>query len=92
MRWSFLFVLIASGLWAAQIGNRYDNESAISFEFSNVYQTLQDKQFRVFKTTPALNDLMDREMVIFSSGAVKIMWRENQEIYAVTGSCVTVNR
>lgn len=71
---------------------QHDTTKKTDDEFVNVYYAGQPKQFRVVESTPILSELQDNEVVIFSSGAVKLMWRDAQEIYAVTGSCVTVRR
>ncbi len=74
------------------IHNNYNEEQKINDEFRNVEQNLQPKEFRVVSTTPTLDDMKDHEVVIFSSGIIRIMFRENQDIYSVTPSCVTVFR
>ena len=63
------------------------------------YPKLKGYRSFVFENTTSVVNLevlekhfKDGEVVIFSSGAVKLMWRDNLEIYAVTGSCVTVRR
>lgn len=74
------------------IFNTHEDKDQIDDEFRNAYLNFQPLQYRVVEATPTLTDLQDGEVVIFSSGAVKLMWRNLQEIYAVTGSCVTVRR
>ena len=64
----------------------------INDEVKNIEQDLQSKSFRVFTTTPNLSDLQDGEIVIFSSGAVKIMFRNLNDVYSVNASCVTIRR
>lgn len=62
-------------------------------EFTNIYQQAQAKNFRVMPDTPSLNDIQEGEMVIVSTTSfTKIMFRRNQEIFAIGVSCVTVRR
>lgn len=78
------------------IYDKHDNLSQVDDELNNVDDNKQDLQFRVFQTTPILSDLQDHEIVVVSSnganGMSSIMWRDNVEIFAVKGSCVTVLR
>lgn len=71
----------------------YSNPNYIRDEFNNAADSLQDKQFFVVNDTPALNDLQDGQIMVYSTGTVnKLIWRRNQEIYSVNGSCVTIRR
>jgi hypothetical protein len=70
----------------------YDKPEKIKDEFDNLEQDAQSEQFDVWKTTPNLTDLKDGQIVIFSSGAIKLMWRNRNDIYAVQGSCITIRR
>ena len=80
-------------LGLTQIGNKYKDENVVNDEFKNLYLNVQPIKHKVFKSTPVLSDLQDKEIVIISSGTViKIMFRDNQEIYSVNTSCVTVIR
>lgn len=87
-----LFVLLLFGF--TPIHDKYDAEIKIREEFRNLENTVQPKQFRrIFRSTPALTDLEDGEMVIVSTDGIKnIMWRDNIDIYSIKGSCVTVLR
>lgn len=76
----------------SQLHNRYLNEFQIQSEMRNIFSGTQPRQFKTISSTPSLLSLQDNEVVIFSSGAVKIMWRNKQEIFAIAGSCVTVVR
>ena len=71
-------------LGASPIRETYKSDTDIKAEFQNVYFSLQDKQFRVFDSTPSLNSLRDGEMVIYSSGtANKFIIRRSSRIYEV---------
>lgn len=70
----------------------HDDQKKTDDEFTNIYGQAQSSQFKVVASTPNLTDLKDGEVVIFSTGAVKLMFRNGQDIYAVTVSCVTIRR
>lgn len=62
-------------------------------EFSNLENTVQDQENIVFVSTPNLSDVKDKQIFLISSGTYNSFgWRYNQEIYAVSGSCVTIRR
>lgn len=71
---------------------KHDSQAQVDSEFKTVYDQAQPKQFRNVTSTPILADMQDGEVVTFSSGVVKIMFRVGQEIFAVGVSCVTVRR
>lgn len=71
---------------------QHDSQKKVDDEFVQAYNGLQSKRFRVVTTTPNYSDLEDGEMVIYSSGALKIMFRSGVDIYAVNFSCITVRR
>ena len=87
-----VFIEIRNSNSLTQLNNKYSNEGAVYEEFQNVFLNVQPKKFKVVNSTPILSNLKDKEVVVFSSGTSKLMWRDNQEIYAVSGSCVTVIR
>ena len=91
-----ILLFLASHLNAATpTRNTYKDESDIFAEVRNIYDLLQDQQFRVVDSTPLPNDssIKDGEIVRYSSGTVrKLMWRDGVDIYAVQGSCITVRR
>lgn len=89
-----LWLLLVIPLFGfTRIHPTYDRPADIQDEFANVQNDLQPKEFTVFQSTPNLGDLRDGELVIVSSGAyVKMMFRQNQEIYKIDVSCVTVYR
>lgn len=92
MRWLWIILGICGLSGFTRIHLNYNDQNKIAEEFRNVENSVQDKSFRVVRTTPTLIDLKDGEVVIFSSGAVFIMFRQNQEVYSVNVSCVTVYR
>ena len=76
-----------------QIYQNHDNTEKTDTEFTNIYSQSQSNQFKVILATPSLADLKDGEIVIVSSGTYqKIMFRQNQEIYSINVSCVTIRR
>lgn len=91
MRYRFL-LLIPFLCAFSPVYQAHDNQQKTDGEFVNLYDQAQAEQFRVVTSTPILSDLKDSEVVIFSSGTSKLMWRAGQEVYAVQGSCVTVRR
>lgn len=89
----YLILILALPLCAmSPIYKIHDNSRKVDDEFTNVYGQTQAEQFRTVQSTPILSEMKDFEVVIVSSGAVKLMFRVGQEIYAVSGSCVTVRR
>ena len=80
-------------LGLTQIGNKYKDENVVNDEFKNLYLNVQPIKHKVFTSTPVLSAVQDREFVIVSSGTViRIMIRDNQEIYSINLSCVTIIR
>ena len=94
MRKVAFLIPVGIGLLCAfsPVYNTHDSPTRIDDEFTNLYDQAQAEQFRVVFATPNLNDLKDNEVVIVSSGAIKMMFRVGQEIYSVNVSCVTVRR
>lgn len=74
------------------IRQQHKDLKEVDEEFSNIENTLQDQQHRVVISTPVLSDLKDGEIVIMSSSTVKLIFRNNQEIYSIDISCITVRR
>jgi hypothetical protein len=75
------------------IHSNHEKKDKLEAEFNHIEGSVQDRQFTVLESTPNLGDIRDREIVIVSSGTyTKLMFRMNEEIYAVGVSCVTVRR
>lgn len=74
------------------IYERHDTPDRVSDEFKNVEDNLQDQQYFIYPSTPNLTDLKDGQIVLFSSGAHKIMWRDGNDIFTIQGSCITIRR
>ena len=70
----------------------YESYEEVGQEIRNIEKNVQGRQFTVVDSTPNLTDLQDGEVVIFSSGTTRLMFRNGQEIYSVNVSCVTVYR
>ena len=85
-------LLILPLLGLTPVFNDYSDKEQIGIEFKNVYDGAQSRQFTVWKTTPGLSELRDGEMVIYSSGTVFLMLRDNQDLYQVQVSCITIKR
>ena len=85
---------LALGLMAfTPIFSTHEDSKKTDQEFRNLENTVQDQQFSIRNSTPVLSELKDGQIVIFSSGTVnKLLFRSNQEIYAVNASCITVRR
>lgn len=87
------FILLALGLMAfTSIHSKHDTPEKVDEEFAHIEKEAQGRQFTVWQTTPNVSQLRDGEIVVFSTGAIKLMYRVGQEIYAVSGSCITVRR
>lgn len=89
MRWLILGLLLCAFTPLYPV---HDTPAKVDDEIKNVADSVQDEQLTVFTSTPILSQLKDGQMVIFSSGTVKLMFRQNQEIFAVSVSCITVRR
>ena len=74
------------------VHDKHESPDKTDVEFKNLFDNAQGKDFVVMESTPAVSDLIDGQIIIFSSSAVKIMFRQNNEIYAVSMSCITVRR
>lgn len=90
-RWIFLLIIPLFAF--TMIYDKHDTTQKVDDELNNVEDNKQDVSHRIFITTPTLGDLQDHEVVLVSSNNWSaVMWRDNVEIYAVKGSCVTVLR
>lgn len=100
MKWGLILLFLVSPLYCDEdvkswtpIFDKHDTTTKIDEEFRGQENGLQSQKFTVFQSTPFLSQLKDGQVVIVSSATYnKLMWRFNQEIYAVNGSCVTVYR
>jgi len=90
----YLWLLLALPLMGfTPIFSKHDSTDKIDREIRNAEASLQDQSFTVFNSTPNLRALKDGQIVIVTSNTWNVlMWRNNEEIYKVTGSCVTVTR
>lgn len=78
----FLSCLVLGLIMAfSQQRNRYLSERDILDEFSNIYRTGQTRQFKIFTTSPTLNELEKGEIVILSSSTKNIFTRIDQSLY-----------
>lgn len=92
MKW-LIIISMPFLLGFVAIHSEYDKEEKIVEEFRNVYDEGQAKKFEVVNDTPALNNFPSGNVVIFSSNTVrKILFRVDQDIFAVDASCITVRR
>ena len=91
IKWLPLICLVLMAF--TPVYDTHDTPAKLDVEFKAVSDTAQPRQWRVFGTTPVLSDLDDGEFVTVSSNSFNaIMWRANQEIFSVKGSCVTAYR
>lgn len=75
------------------IYDKHETTEKVDNEFKEIEQTVQPKQWATFSSTPIVKELSDKQVVIVSSqGWSTIMWRDNNEIYSIRGSCSTVLR
>jgi len=56
---------------AAQVSNRYKNESDVLAEFQNVYLNFQPKQFEVLSSTPVYRDIKEGQFFVVQTGGVQ---------------------
>ena len=90
MRWLLLIPLLCA--WTPVFTN-HDTTDKVDIEFSGQENDVQSKQHTIVTSTPSLKDLKDGEIVIISSGAYTgLMFRSNQEVWAVSVSCITTRR
>lgn len=82
--WLLLVVSVAYAASPQQ--GTYDSEIKIRMEFDNVYNSLQDRSFKIFRSTPAISEMRNGEIVIYSSGSTKFMVRVDTQIFNVSFS------
>lgn len=75
------FILIGA---TTQINNRFQNEQELYNEFTNLYNTIQTRQFQVYLSTPMALSLKERELVLVSTGTISIVTRIGNSTYSVT--------
>ena len=62
-------------------------------EFRGIENDLQSQQFRIVNSTLPLKDFKNGQIVIYSCGTVNaLMWRRDEDVYSIKGSCITVWR
>lgn len=92
MRWLTL-ALIPALMAFAPLVSTHDSTDKVDQEIRNIEQNLQGVEFAVVTDTPALTEMRDGQILLLSSGTVnKLIWRVNQEIYAVSGTSITIRR
>lgn len=69
---------------ATPISNNFDQHSALFNELTNLYKTVQAKQFQVYAGTPTVNLLNERELVIVSTGTISVFTKIAGSTYSVT--------
>jgi len=74
-----LVILIA----ASQIRTDYKDEFSIYDEFTNVYDTLQQRQFTVVTDTPAVAALQDIEVVFIDADTKVLTVRFGEEVWGI---------
>ena len=90
-RWLLLSCVFLMGF--TMIHSKHDTPEKVDEELRNFELGLQQKQMKVFNSTPTLNELQDGEEVIVASNTwATQMFRFNDEIWKVNSSCVTVIR
>lgn len=95
MRW--LWVLCLPLMAFTPIMNEHPTQADVDDELKQIYQQAQSLQYRKFDSTPNLTDLQDGQMVLISSitkngGYSKFCYRDNQEIYTLNGTSITIRR
>lgn len=76
-----LGLLFLLGSIPSQVNNRYLTEQNIFTEFSNVYQNMQPKKWRVDISSPNLQNLQDHEVMFITGGNVRQAIRIGDKIY-----------
>ena len=84
--WILFFSFFLVG--ATPIYNRHENENQVDEEFRNIYLHFQPKQFTVVGSTPSSTDFQNAELVIFSTGAVKLMLTIDTTVYQLIFSSI----
>ncbi len=70
-----------------QIYNSHPSQSETDREFDNLYAVYQTKGSDVLTSTPAYTALVNGQIVKVNSGGVhSLVWRDNQNVYSVTGT------
>ena len=68
----------------SQIGNKFKDEQALYSDITNLYNTVQTRQFKVYTSTPNPKNLIERELVIVSTGTQSIFTKIATNTYSVT--------
>ena len=94
MKYVWVIIILSAELIFAltPIHNTFDDKDVIQSEFNNIYENAQDQQFTIVGSTPLLTNIKDGQFVIFSSGAIKVMFKMNQDIFSISASCITIIR
>jgi len=80
---TFLIIVIGIPLLVAfsQQKSRYDKPADIYQEFEYLYRKVQNRQFKIFTTSPVLSDLQNGEIVILSSTTKNLFTRIDQSLF-----------
>ena len=66
-----------------RIRNTYTKETDINVEFTNIYDGMQGKEFEIVNSTPRVQDMIEGNPIIFSSGSIKFLIRIGTTVYKV---------
>ena len=84
-----VFFLCSTAYALPPIYNTHDNKIKIDEEFTSLYLNAQDKQFEIMNSTPSNEELLDGQIIIFSSdGYVSLQLRVGATNYQIRVSSI----
>lgn len=66
---------------AIRVSQKYENSNEIEKEFLNVYEYLQDSQYRVELTTPTLDVVKEKAVFFVNNNGVRMGIKINNRFY-----------
>ena len=88
MRWLWV-LLVLPLLGLTPIYNEHTTQDKVDEEFRNIFLNVQPLQFIVVTSTPNATEYQEGQIVIFSSGVIKLMLSQGSTVYQVTFSSIS---
>lgn len=76
----FIFLFISECIGITPNQPSLSSDASVRENMQTIFDSAQDKKFRVMNTTPTLRDLGEREIVLVDSGTVRMYFRINNKI------------
>ena len=71
------------------IYDRHDSQEKIDEEFRNIYLNAQSRKFTFVTSTPTSLDMQEGELIVFSSGVIKLILFDGTTTYQVIFSSIS---